>query len=101
MEGLKHLSIGEAKYLMDTQAVTIVDIRDADTFGQGHIPHANLVNDENIEVFLQETDKAKPLICYCYHGISSQNAAALFAAQGFKEVYSIDGGYEEWKKQYA
>ena len=101
MEVFKHLSVTEAKQVMETQPVTIVDIRDSNAFSQGHIPHAKSVNDENLEIFLQETDKNKPLICCCYHGISSQNAAAFFAGQGFKDVYSIDGGYEEWRKQYG
>jgi thiosulfate sulfurtransferase len=59
------------------------------------------VDDKNIVDFLQATDKEKPLICCCYHGISSQRAADYFADQGFKEVYSIDGGWEEWKAVYG
>ena len=77
--------------------MTIVDIRDAGSFAQGHIAQAQMVNDENIKDFFKETDKEIPLICYCYHGISSQRAASYFADQGFKQVYSIDGGWEEWK----
>lgn len=98
VETFKHISVEEAKQLMATKDVGIVDIRDAQSFSQGHIPHAKLVSDENIEIFLQESDKQKPLVCYCYHGISSQSAASFFVSQGFKEVYSIDGGFEQWKK---
>ncbi len=81
--------------------VTIVDIRDDHSFAQGHVPQAKSVNDGNIETFLEQTDKGIPLICYCYHGISSQQAAAFFADRGFKQVYSIDGGWEEWNKAYG
>ena len=28
---------------------------------------------------------------------SSQNAAQFLGENGFKEVYSMDGGFEEWK----
>jgi thiosulfate sulfurtransferase len=37
-------------------------------------------------------------IIYCYKGISSQDAAHYLSSQGFKDVYSVDGGFEEWKK---
>jgi len=32
----------------------------------------------------------------CYHGISSQSAAAYLAEQGFRDTYSLDGGFEAW-----
>ncbi len=101
MNEFKHLSIDEAHDLTQKVKVVIVDIRDANAYEQGHIAHAKRVTDDNIEIFLQEMDKSVPLICYCYHGVSSQNAAAFFAQKGFNEAYSIDGGYDAWKGKYA
>ncbi len=86
---------------MGSGKTTMVDIRDLNSFAQGHIAGAQSVSDENIDNFLKETDKKTPLICYCYHGISSQRAASFFAGQGFKEVYSIDGGWEKWKATHG
>jgi len=102
MNNFTQISVQKAHEIIRTgNMVTIVDIRDADSFAQGHIAQAQTVNDENIKAFLQKTDKETPLICYCYHGISSQQAAGFFADQGFKQVYSIDGGWEEWKVIYS
>ncbi len=53
-----------------------------------------------MERFLSTADKDKPLIVYCYHGNSSQGAANYFFDQGYKEVYSMDGGYEAWRLKY-
>lgn len=100
MEAFKHLTVKEAKDLIAKDDANIVDIRKPQAFEEGHIQHAKLINDSNIEIFLQEADKNKPLICYCYHGISSQNAAEFFIAQGFKDVYSLDGGYEQWRQAH-
>jgi thiosulfate sulfurtransferase len=36
----------------------------------------------------------------CYHGNSSQSAAAYLVSQGFSEVYSLDGGFELWRTTY-
>jgi thiosulfate sulfurtransferase len=37
------------------------------------------------------------MVVVCYHGHSSQQAAAWLAGQGFAEVYSLDGGFTEWE----
>jgi thiosulfate sulfurtransferase len=101
METFSRISVQKAHEIISQGPVTIVDIRDPDAFLQGHIDHAQNINDGNIKGFLGSTDKEMPLVCYCYHGISSQRAAGFFANQGFKQVYSIDGGWEEWKSVYA
>jgi len=101
MDTFTRISVQKAHEIIGTGDTTVVDIRDAGSFAQGHIAHAQNMNDGNIKDFLQVTDKEKPLICYCYHGISSQQAAGFFVSQGFKEVYSIDGGWEEWKTAYG
>ena len=98
MENFTRISVQKAHEIIGSgTAVTIVDIRDPGSFAQGHIARAQMVNDDNIKDFLGSTDKDVPLVCYCFHGISSQKAASYFAVQGFKEVYSIDGGWEAWE----
>jgi thiosulfate sulfurtransferase len=101
MDTFTKISVQKAHEIIALGNVTIVDIRDAGSFGQGHIDQAEMVNDSNIKAFLEKSDKEKPLVCYCYHGISSQQAASFFAGQGFKQVFSIDGGWEEWKENYG
>ena len=102
MEGsFKQIDIHEAKEMIDKGNVTLIDIRDQQSFAAGHIENAVSVNDENIVKFWEETDKNKTLICYCYHGINSQSAAMFLKDKGFKEVYSITGGFEEYKQVYG
>jgi len=99
MDNFTRISVQKAYEMISTgNALTIVDIRDAHSFAQGHVPNAKMLNNENMKDFLQVTDKETPLICYCYHGFSSQQAALFLADQGFKKVYSIDGGWEELRK---
>lgn len=100
MPSFEQLDIHKAKEKIDQGNVAIVDIRDPDSHRTAHIENAIPVSDENIESFLQTADKNKPLICYCYHGFSSQQAAEYFANCGFREVYSIEGGFELWKTTY-
>ena len=96
----KHISISETHELLQKQEVTIVDIRDAMSYENGHIPGAIALSNDNIEAFIAETDKNKPLLVCCYHGNSSQGAADVLNEKGFVDTYSIDGGFEAWKLQY-
>lgn len=96
----KRINVEQADNLIKQGTVTIVDIRDPQTFAKGHMPTAKNINNQNAAEFIEHTDKEKPLIVVCYHGHSSQPAAQYFATQGFNEVYSMDGGFEVWKLNY-
>lgn len=94
----KNINAVEAKKLMNEQETLIIDIRDPQSFFEAHIPEAINLTNQNIQAFLETSDKHKPVICYCYHGISSQNAAAFLKDKGFQTVYSLEGGFEAWKE---
>ncbi len=101
MPSFQEIDIRRTREMLDNDAANVVDIRDPGSYQSGHLPDAVSVNDGNVQDFTNSTDKDKPLIVYCYHGISSQGAAAYFSEQGFKEVYSMMGGYEAWRSAYA
>ncbi len=77
-----------------------VDIRDEASFAAGHIPECVHLDNTNLARYLIEADHDRPLIVVCYHGNSSQQAAAYLAEQGFDEVYSLDGGFTLWQSLY-
>ncbi|EEZ42274.1 thiosulfate sulfurtransferase GlpE [Photobacterium damselae subsp. damselae CIP 102761] len=47
---------------------------------------------------MDEVDFEQPVIVMCYHGISSQGAAQYLLHQGFEQVYSLEGGFEAWRR---
>tara|TARA_Y100000031_G_scaffold64510_1_gene72342 strand:- start:196 stop:513 length:318 start_codon:yes stop_codon:yes gene_type:complete len=97
--GLKRISTEEAKTLLEKNPeLTIADIRDSKSYNLGNITNSINVNNENIEEFLREARKEIPLLIYCYHGVNSQEAADYFIREGFREVYSLDGGFSEFSK---
>lgn len=91
------ISANDAKTLIDQGNSQIIDIRDAMSFQSGHMKNAIRIDNEGVPHFMANADQQAPLIVCCYHGNSSQNAAHYFSEQGFKDVYSLDGGFEEWK----
>ena len=90
------IEIEQAKELIAAGMVTVIDIRDNASFGQGHIEQAKHVNHDNVEAFIEETCHQIPLIVYCYHGNLSRGAAEYFNSRGFVHSYSLNGGYTQW-----
>lgn len=79
------------------QPAVVVDIRDAGSFAAGSIKGSQVLNNDNVQLFVEQTDKTLPIVVCCYHGNSSQSAAQFLVEQGFNEVYSLQGGFELWK----
>ena len=97
----QRISIKGAKELIKDKDITLIDIRDFNSFSNGHIQNAIHIEDLNIENFIQEKDKNKPILIYCYHGNSSQTAANFFYQNGFQLVFSMDEGYEGWLHSHS
>ena len=94
----ERISVEDAKALIEKIKITLIDIRDLNSFNADHIENALHIETFNIENFIKEKDKYEPILIYCYHGNSSQPAANFFSQKGFKKVYSLDEGYTGWKK---
>ncbi len=93
----EHISVQQLVELKSKQAVNIVDIRDGKSFAAGHISGATLLSNDNVPQFVSTTNKETALVVCCYHGNSSQGAAQYLSEQEFKQVYSLDGGFDGWK----
>jgi thiosulfate sulfurtransferase len=98
MDEFKEIAVEEARKMLDAREAFFVDVRDPASYEAAHVPGAFPLNDANIEEFVAKTDKAKPIVVYCYHGHTSQGAAAYLLDQGFQEVYSVIGGFERWRQ---
>lgn len=100
MSNFTRISVSDAHALMQSQNVSIVDIRDEDSYRLGRIKTARHLDNAGIHRFIQEADLDLPVVVCCYHGNSSQPAAAWLAEQGFDQAYSLDGGFTEWQLAY-
>lgn len=88
-----------------TKNVTIVDVRSAKDFAEGHIPGAINIPFEQHNVFEGSETEFPGLrkdgfnYIYCYKHLCNlgQKAAKKFASLGYP-VKEIVGGFDEWKK---
>ncbi|MDE1168708.1 MAG: thiosulfate sulfurtransferase GlpE [Pseudomonas sp.] len=99
MTEFKRIPPEQAQALREQGAV-VVDVRDPQTFAASHIAGATHLDNHSLHNFITQADLDKPVVVVCYHGNSSQSAAAYLVGQGFSDVYSLDGGFELWKTIY-
>ena len=100
MSEYRCINIDQACELID-QGAQVVDIRDEGSYRELHIDQAYNLNNHSLPDYLVKADFDRPLIVCCYHGISSQSAAAFLVERGFENVASLNGGFEEWRVNHA
>jgi molybdopterin/thiamine biosynthesis adenylyltransferase/rhodanese-related sulfurtransferase len=78
----------------------VVDVRETDEWGSGHIPGAKHVPKSHLESRIEGAapDRAQHVILYCQSGNRSAWAArTLLDDLGYEWVESMTGGYTLWK----
>lgn len=100
MTDFERISPQQAEPLLQQQDWQVVDIRDESSYRQSHIPNALHLDNQTVAEFLQQQNPEQAILVYCYHGHSSLNAAAYLSSQGCSNVYSLDGGFEQWRQLF-
>ncbi|CAG0951230.1 Thiosulfate sulfurtransferase GlpE [Methylophilaceae bacterium] len=77
-----------------TLPLALFDSRDATSYDKSHIKGTDHLNALSFGEVVASLPKNIPIMIYCYHGNASQEYANMFTDFHFKEVYSVDGGYE-------
>jgi rhodanese-related sulfurtransferase len=98
MATFSEVTVEKAKELLADRTMLVLDKRDIHSYKQGHIDGAMLAHDGLIETLIKKREVDKPVLVYCYRGNDSKELANMMAGFGFKEVYSMAGGYAEWKR---
>jgi thioredoxin 1 len=77
----------------------LLDVRTPHEFSEAHIKNAENIdwNSNGFKTQVEQLDKSKPVFVYCLSGGRSASATEFLVANGFKEVYELDGGIMKWK----
>ena len=94
----QQISQEEAKEMMDTQDVIILDVREQDEYDSGHIPGAILlpvgtIDEETAAEVIPEKDST--VLVYCRSGNRSQTASSALAELDYTNIYEF-GGINTW-----
>lgn len=98
------ISAVQAEKIMSSQEdLVIVDVRERSEYSsvQGHVPGA--INYPWSSGFLQqkyqEIDKDKEILLVCRSGARSASAARFLNQKGYRKVYNMLGGTNQWIKE--
>ncbi|MEZ6197432.1 MAG: thiosulfate sulfurtransferase GlpE [Planctomycetota bacterium] len=94
------IDIDEAKRKLDEGEALFVDIRDPKSRAAARLPGSQPLTNANLSEFLEEADREREVIVYCYHGNSSRGATLYLIEQGFRSVRSMSGGFEAWRPRF-
>lgn len=88
----------EAKDMMASQEVIILDVREQDEYNSGHIPDAVLlpvgtINEDTAAEVIPEKDSI--VLVYCRSGNRSKTAPSTLAELGYTNIYEF-GGINTW-----
>jgi molybdopterin/thiamine biosynthesis adenylyltransferase/rhodanese-related sulfurtransferase len=82
------------------ETVLLLDVREKDEVRKEYICGAELLPRGFLEMRVEELmpDKKKPIVVYCAAGVRSGFAAKTLMDMGYKDVASLRGGIEKWKR---
>ncbi len=93
---IRQLTAHKLKALLDSGApIELVDVRTEQERAVAAIEGSRLLDQAYHDALLQR-ERDTPIVFQCHHGIRSQNAAEYFRAQGFTNLYNLEGGIEAW-----
>lgn len=87
----------EAKRIIDTEEVIILDVRSPEEYEEAHIEGALLIPDYELESLASSMlpDKNKKILIYCRSGNRSKTASHVLIDMGYTQVFDF-GGIIDW-----
>ena len=85
--------------LKEVPDAQLLDVRTPGEFSEGHLANAKNFdwNGTEFNAQISGLDKSKPVFVYCMSGKRSAAAAEKMRAEGFTEVYELEGGISAWR----
>ncbi len=98
MQKFQTITAADLTTLLSNDKPLLLDCRSLKDYKAGHMENAMHAHDGLVETLISKGDRERAMVIYCYHGHSSEHLAELFGANGFLQVYSVQGGYDSWKQ---
>jgi rhodanese-related sulfurtransferase len=98
--GSNRVSPLQATLLINREDALVVDVREANEYAAGHLPHARHIPLGAVEKRAGELEKhkTKPLIVVCQSGNRSGSACSALRKSGFEKVFNLSGGMVAWEQ---
>ena len=102
MRNVQRITIDEVKALMAKNQVILVDVRDPQSFADGHMPGALNVPFDHIPNYVDDWKKDARLLvtyCACTNETTAARAVVDMNAFGITNAKALLGGWNEWVKR--
>ena len=96
MNGFKIITVSELQAKMKQENMRLFDVRTDAELARGKIPQGESLPLHLLPLRLGGMDKNASTVFYCQMGGRSGQAAAFAAANGFTDVYNLQGGIAAW-----
>lgn len=95
--GFQRIHLENAEEIMRREKAWLIDIRDEQSYREGHMKKARNLPFEYIDDWSKRLPERVSVILYCEHGNQSMLAARRLRGRKGK-IYTIIGGYADEKK---
>ncbi len=95
------LSVDTFLSQVQQQHTQLIDVRTETEFAQGHIAHAqnmDVLEEQSFLKYAEKLNKNQAVYVYCRSGNRSKRASRLLQSLGFKEIFDLEGGYQNYIK---
>lgn len=97
---VREVTVEDLAGRLERGGAVLVDVREADEYDSGAIEGARLIPRGVLEssIAAQIPDPATPVVLYCEVGARSAFAALTLEQMGYRDVVSLQGGFQRWKE---
>lgn len=96
MTGFKNITVAELVTMLQQDGLKLIDVRTDAEIARGKIPQGDALPLHLLPLRLSELSKSATTVFYCQMGGRSAQAAAFAVANGFVDVYNLQGGITAW-----
>jgi molybdopterin/thiamine biosynthesis adenylyltransferase/rhodanese-related sulfurtransferase len=99
-EEIAEVDAAQARELIDSGDILLVDVREQDEWDEGHIPGAVHIARGHLESRIERAapDPDRQIVLYCAAGNRSAFATRTLEELGYTDVASLSGGFTDWKR---
>jgi len=97
LRSVHQMTLDEVHEHMKDSEYTILDVRSANEFAEGHIPGAINIHGGQLRNRLAELPEGS-LIVHCQGGDRSSIAMGILEQANSRILYNVPGGFNEWKQ---
>lgn len=89
------------QWLEQGKDMVILDVREANDHAHSRIENSVNIPRGVLELEVEDTvpDRRKMVVTYCGGGGRSAMAADVLQQMGYEQVFSLQGGYKQWKEK--